>query len=87
MSDNTLEVGQVRVGWLYPGEVEEGKGIPATLVREDIESRHLFQREVFILQVLFPDGEWREYSLVMTQNEKIINMMFLKICISSIITV
>ena len=34
MSDNTLEVGQVRVGWLYPGEVEEGKGIPATLVRE-----------------------------------------------------
>lgn len=34
MSDNTLEVGQVRVGWLYPGEVEEGKGIPATLVRD-----------------------------------------------------
>ncbi|WP_304276133.1 HEPN domain-containing protein [Rothia mucilaginosa] len=34
MSDNTLEIGQVRVGWLYPGEVEEGKGIPATLVRD-----------------------------------------------------
>lgn len=34
MSDNTLEVGQVRVGWLYPGEVKEGAGIPATLVRE-----------------------------------------------------
>lgn len=34
MSDNTLEVGQVRVGWLYPGEVKEGKGIPATLVRD-----------------------------------------------------
>ncbi len=34
MSDNTLEVGQVRVGWLYPGKVEEGKGIPATLVRD-----------------------------------------------------
>lgn len=34
MSDNTLEIGQVRVGWLYPGKVEEGKGIPATLVRE-----------------------------------------------------
>lgn len=34
MSDNTLEIGQVRVGWLYPGEVKEGAGIPATLVRE-----------------------------------------------------
>lgn len=34
MSDDTLEIGQVRVGWLYPGEVEEGKGIPATLVRD-----------------------------------------------------
>lgn len=34
MSDNTLEAGQVRVGWLYPGEVKEGAGIPATLVRE-----------------------------------------------------
>lgn len=34
MSDNTLEIGQVRVGWLYPEDVEEGKGIPATLVRE-----------------------------------------------------
>lgn len=34
MSDNTLEVGQVRVGWLYPGEVEEGKPTPATLVRD-----------------------------------------------------
>lgn len=34
MSDNTLEIGQVRVGWLYPGEVTEGAGISATLVRE-----------------------------------------------------
>lgn len=34
MSDNTLEIGQVRVGWLYPGEVKEGAGIPATLVRD-----------------------------------------------------
>lgn len=34
MSDNTLEIGQVRVGWLYPEDVGEGKGIPATLVRE-----------------------------------------------------
>lgn len=34
MSDNTLEIGQARVGWLYPGEVKEGAGIPATLVRE-----------------------------------------------------
>ena len=34
MSDNTLEIGQVRVGWLYPGEVKEGAGVPATLVRE-----------------------------------------------------
>lgn len=34
MSDNTLEIGQVRVGWLYPEDIEEGKGIPATLVRE-----------------------------------------------------
>ena len=35
MSDNTLEIGQVRVGWLYPGEVKEGAGIPATLVRDN----------------------------------------------------
>ena len=41
MSDNTLEVGQVRVGWLYPGEVEEGKGIPATLVRDKHRIRAL----------------------------------------------
>lgn len=34
MSDNTLEIGQVRVGCLYPGKVEEGAGIPATLVRD-----------------------------------------------------
>ena len=34
MSENTLDIGQVRVGWLYPEDVEEGKGIPATLVRE-----------------------------------------------------
>lgn len=34
MSDNNLEIGQVRVGWLYPGKVEEGAGIPATLVRD-----------------------------------------------------
>ena len=35
MSDNTLEIGQVRVGWLYPGEVTQEKSIPATLVREN----------------------------------------------------
>lgn len=34
MSYNTLEIGQVRVGCLYPGKVEEGAGIPATLVRD-----------------------------------------------------
>ena len=41
MSDNTLEIGQVRVGWLYPGEVEEGKGIPTTLVRDKHRIRAL----------------------------------------------
>lgn len=41
MSDNTLEIGQVRVGWLYPGEVKEGKGIPATLVRDKHRIRAL----------------------------------------------
>ena len=28
MSDNTLEIGQVRVGWLYPDKVEEGQEFP-----------------------------------------------------------
>ena len=41
MSDNTLEVGQVRVGWLYPGKVEERAGIPATLVRDKNRIRAL----------------------------------------------
>lgn len=45
MSDNTLEVGQVRVGWLYPGEVEEGKGIPATLVRDGYRVQALISVE------------------------------------------
>ena len=52
MSDNTLEIGQVRVGWLYPGEVTEGAGISATLVREGIESRCLFQWKAGALQIL-----------------------------------
>lgn len=41
MSDNTLEIGQVRVGWLYPGEVKEGAGVPATLVRDKHRIRAL----------------------------------------------
>mgnify|MGYP000854385130 CR=1 FL=1 len=45
MSDNTLEIGQVRVGWLYPGEVEEGKGIPATLVRDGHRAQALISVE------------------------------------------
>lgn len=48
MSDNTLEIGQVRVGWLYPGEVKEGAGIPATLVREGHR-----------VQALIPVEGWR----------------------------
>lgn len=48
MSDNTLEIGQVRVGWLYPGEVKEGAGIPATLVRD--KNR---------VQALIPVEGWR----------------------------
>ena len=35
MLENYLKEGQVRVGWLYPGEVEKERGIPATLVREN----------------------------------------------------
>lgn len=45
MSDNTLEIGQVRVGWLYPGEVKEGAGIPATLVREGHRAQALISVE------------------------------------------
>lgn len=48
MSDNTLEIGQVRVGWLYPDKVEEGAGIPATLVREGHR-----------VQALIPVEGWR----------------------------
>lgn len=48
MSDNTLEIGQVRVGWLYPGEVKESAGIPATLVRD--KNR---------VQALIPVEGWR----------------------------
>lgn len=48
MSDNTLEIGQVRVGWLYPGEVKEGAGIPATLVRKGHR-----------VQALIPVEGWR----------------------------
>lgn len=35
MSENYLKEGQVRVGWLYPGEVDKEEGIPATLVRKN----------------------------------------------------
>ena len=35
MLENNLKEGQVRVGWLYPGEVEKERGIPATLVRKN----------------------------------------------------
>lgn len=35
MPENYLREGQVRVGWLYPGEVEKERGIPATLVRKN----------------------------------------------------
>lgn len=48
MSDNTLEIGQVRVGWLYPGEVKQSAGIPATLVRD--KNR---------VQALIPVEGWR----------------------------
>ena len=87
MSDNTLEVGQVRVGWLYPGEVEEGKGIPATLVREGHRVQALISAGGFYSSGSVSRWGMERIFLVMTRNEKIINMMFLKICISSIITV
>ena len=48
MSDNTLEIGQVRVGWLSPDKVEEGAGIPATLVSEGHR-----------VQALIPVEGWR----------------------------
>ena len=35
MPENYLREGQVRVGWLYPGKVQEGEGIPATLARKN----------------------------------------------------
>lgn len=43
MSDNTLGNRSGSVGWLYPGEVKEGAGIPATLVREGHQVRLLFR--------------------------------------------
>ena len=49
MSDNTLEIGQVRVGWLYPGEVKEGAGIPATLVRDKNRVQALISTGSFLL--------------------------------------
>ena len=69
MSDNTLEIGQVRVGWCARG----------------IESRCLFQWKAGALQILQLVGGLKGLALVMTQSEQNISMTFLKICILLII--
>lgn len=68
MSDNTLEIGQVRVGWLYPGEVEEGKGIPATLVRDKHRIRALIP--VTSRYSSSPAARWKSEHAVFSDDPK-----------------
>ena len=44
------------MGWLYPGEVEEGKGIPATLVRDKHRIRALVPVKKYSNE--FPESWW-----------------------------
>ena len=81
MPENYLREGQVRVGWLYPGKVQEGEGIPATLARKNKLIQLLVQ--VKSRKDSSPATRWGMNSIPFGDDPGVrnINIMHQRICI------